>query len=135
MPKYFSFDKKIGCLLGVNFERHTLSYGNFILKIKNTFPILDIWCIFDRQTTFHLENCQNPMSFFVNPVLSKMASVKTNKNKNQTSLLKTNFSWLETLSFGLKRLLHSKGPKNAIHLWVRLRKFNGIEQCRFDIVQ
>ena len=42
-----------------------------------------------------------------------MASVKTNKNKNPTPLLKTNFG---TLLFGLKRFLHSKGPKNVIVL-------------------
>ena len=51
--------------------------------------------------------------------LSKMASIKTNKNKKRTPLLKTNFSWLETLSLGPKRFLHSKGPKNAICLWLR----------------
>ena len=35
-------------------------------------------------------------------------------------LLNTNFSRLETLSLGPKRFLHSKGPKNAICLWLRL---------------
>ena len=49
-------------------------------------------------------------------ILRKMASVKTNKNKNPTPLLKTNFSWLETLLLGPKRFLHSKGPKKAILL-------------------
>ena len=47
-----------------------------------------------------------------------MASIKINKNKKQTPLLKTNFSWLETLSLGPKRFLHSKGPKNGICLWL-----------------
>ena len=66
--------------------------------------------------------------------LRNMASVKTNKNKNRTPLLKTNFSWLETLSLGPKRFLHSKGPKNAICLWLRLGKLNRSKQCRFDFV-
>ena len=50
----------------------------------------------------------------------KMASVKTNKNKNLTPFLKTNFSGQETLYLGLKRFLHSIGPKNVICLWLRL---------------
>ena len=37
-------------------------------KSKTHSQFLDIWCIFDRQTTFHLEDCPKPMSFFVNPV-------------------------------------------------------------------
>ena len=48
--------------------------------------------------------------------LSEMASVKT--NKKQTPLPKTKFSWQESLSLVPKRLLHSKGPKNAICLWL-----------------
>ncbi len=60
-----------------------------------------------------------------------MASIKTNKNKKWTPLLKTNFSWLETLSLGPKRFLHSKGPKHAFCLWLRLRKS---EQCRICTV-
>ena len=60
-----------------------------------------------------------------------MTSVKTNENKNWTQLLKTNFSILETLFFGLKRFLHSKGPKNAICLWLILRN---IEQSQICIV-
>ena len=66
--------------------------------------------------------------------LNKMASIKTNKNKNLTPLLKTNFSWLETLSLGPKRFHHSEGPKNAICLWLRLGKWNGSKHCRLDIV-
>ena len=54
---------------------------------------------------------------FCKSSLSKMASIKTNKNKNQTSLMKTNFSWLKTFVLGPKRFLHSKGPKNAICLF------------------
>ena len=63
-----------------------------------------------------------------------MVSVKTNKNKNQTPLLKTNFSRQKTLSFGLKRFLHCRGPKNMICLWLRLGKLNGSKQCRIDFV-
>ena len=37
-------------------------------KSKTHSQFLDIWCIFDRQTAFHLEDCPKPMSFFVNPV-------------------------------------------------------------------
>ena len=60
--------------------------------------------------------------------LSKMASIKTNKNKKRTPLLKTNFSWLATLSLGPKRFLHSKGPKNAICLWLSHDKWH----CTFN---
>ena len=45
-----------------------------------------------------------------------MVSVKTNKKKNLTPLLKTNFWWKKTL--GPKQYIHSKGPKNAICLWL-----------------
>ena len=68
----------------------------------------------------HEKNWQVPDVVFCKSSLSKMASVKTNKIKNQTPLLKTNFSCLETLSLGPKRFLHSKGPKNAICLWLIL---------------
>ena len=51
-----------------------------------------------------------------------MASIKTNKIKNPTPLLKTNFLWIETLLLGPKRFLHSKGPKNAICLCLSQRK-------------
>ena len=37
-------------------------------------------------------------------------------NKTLTPLLKTNFSWLETLLMGQKGILHSKGLKNVIVL-------------------
>ena len=50
-----------------------------------------------------------------------MASFKTNKNKNWTPLVRTNFSKLETLSLGPKRFLYSKGHKSAICLWLTLR--------------
>ena len=46
-------------------------------KIHSQF--LDIWCIFDRQTTFHLEDCPKPMSFFVNPVQVKWNHLKQTK--------------------------------------------------------
>ena len=57
-----------------------------------------------------------------------MASVKTNKNKKRTALLKTNFWWQETLLLGPKPYLHSKGPKNAICLWLSHDK----EHCTFN---
>ena len=60
--------------------------------------------------------------------LSKMASIKTNKNKKRTALLKTNFWWQETLPLGPKWYLHSKGPKNAIYLWLSHDK----EHCTFN---
>ena len=44
----------------------TLSYGDFALKIKIHSQFLDIYCIFGRQTTFHLEDCPNLLSFCVN---------------------------------------------------------------------
>ena len=37
-------------------------------KSKTHSQFLDIWCIFARKTTFHLEDYPKPMSFFVNPV-------------------------------------------------------------------
>ena len=40
-----------------------------------------------------------------------MASLKTNKNTKRTPLLNINFSLLETLFFGPKRFLRSKGLK------------------------
>ena len=57
-----------------------------------------------------------------------MVSVKTNKNKKWTALLKTNFWWQGTLLLGPKRYLHSKGPKNAICLWLSHDK----EHCTFN---
>ena len=57
-----------------------------------------------------------------------MASIKTNKNKKQTALLKTNFWRQETLPLGPKWYLHSKGPKNAIYLWLSDDK----EHCTFN---
>ena len=67
----------------------------------------------------HEKNRQVPNVLFSKSSLSKMANIKTNKNKNRTPLLKTNFSWPETLSLGPKRYLHSKGPKNSICLWAQ----------------
>ena len=67
--------------------------------------------------------------------LSKMASVKTNKNRNWTPLLKTNFSWLETLSLGPKKFLYAKGPKNAICLQLRLKMLNNADSTLFDFSQ
>ena len=103
-----------------NILHHTLSYSNFILKIKNTFPT------FGYIMHFWFAGLSKSFVPFCKSILSKMASVKTNKNKNRTPLLKTNFSRLETLSFDPKRFLHSKGPKNAICLWLRL---GNIIQC------
>ena len=51
-----------------------------------------------------------------------MASIKTNKIKKRTPLHYINFWKLTTLLFCPKRLLHPKGPKNAICLWLRQRK-------------
>ena len=45
--------------------------------------------------------------------------------------LKTNFSWLATLSLGPKRFLHSKGPKNVICLWLRLGNIKQSQICNF----
>ena len=55
-----------------------------------------------------------------------VAFIKT--NKNQTALQKTNFWWQETLPLGPKWYLHSKGPKNAICLWLSHDK----EHCTFN---
>merc|ERR1712237_319469 len=69
---------------------------------------------------------------FWKSISSKMASVKTNKNKNRTPLLKINFSIQEFLSLGPKRFLHSKGPKNGICLWLSQDKENGHFQNASD---
>ncbi len=106
----------------------TLFYDDFKLIIKNTFPIWDLRCILCRQTTFHLEDCPKPLSFFVNPAYVKQHPLKQTKNKIRITLPKTNFSQLETLSLGPKRLLHSKGPKNGICLWLSQDKENGHAQ-------
>ena len=66
---------------------------------------------------------------FCKSSLSKMASVRTNKNKNLTPLLKANFSRQKTLSLGPKRFLHSKGPKNVICLWLRLGNIKQNQIC------
>ena len=50
-----------------------------------------------------------------------MASIKTNKIKKRTPLHNINFWKLTTLLFCPKRFRHSKGPKNAICLWLSLR--------------
>ena len=55
-----------------------------------------------------------------------MASIKTNKKR--TALLETNFWWQETLLLGLKWYPYSKGPKNAICLWLSHDK----EHCTFN---
>ena len=81
-----------------------------------------IWCIFARQTTFHLEDVKTDV-LLCKSSLSKMASVKTNKIKNQTSLWKTNFLRYTTLFLGPKRFVNSKGPKIALCLryaWLSL---------------
>ena len=57
-----------------------------------------------------------------------MVSVKTDKNKNWTPLLRTNFSRQETLPLDLKRFLHTKGPKNVLCLWLR-------PECGFSRLQ
>ena len=56
------------------------------------------------------------------PCLSKMASIKMNKIKKRTPLHNINFWKLTTLLFCPKRFFHSKGPKNAICLWLRIGK-------------
>ena len=58
-----------------------------------------------------------------------MASIKTNKIKKRTPLLCINFWKLTTLLFCPKRFLHSKGPKNAICLWLSHNK----EHCRLNM--
>ena len=98
-------------------------------KSKNTY-IPNFW-IYDAFLTnnFSFGGLPKTNVIFCKTGLSKMASVKTNKNKNRTRLLKTSFSWIETLSLGPKRFLHSKGPKNVICLWLRLWKSSENEQC------
>ena len=83
------------------------------LKHKTGLQLLVILCISDRQKCRQLKNQSGLVSFFCKSRFSKMVSVKTNKNKNGTPLLKINFSLLETLFLGPKRFLHSKGPKNT----------------------
>ena len=56
---------------------------------------------------------------FCKSILSKMASVKTYKIKNQTALWKTNFLRYTTLLLGPKRLVNSKGPKIALFVYVK----------------
>ena len=49
-----------------------------------------------------------------------MASIETNKIKKWMPLLYINFWKLTTLLFCPKWFIHSKGPKNAICLWLSL---------------
>ena len=58
-----------------------------------------------------------------------MASIKTNKIKKRTPLHNINFWKLTTLLFCPKRFRHSKGPKNAICLWLSHNK----EHCRLNM--
>ena len=58
-----------------------------------------------------------------------MASIKINKIKKQTPLHNINFWKLTTLLFCPKRFRHSKGPKNAICLWLSHNK----EHCRLNM--
>ena len=58
-----------------------------------------------------------------------MASIKTNKIKKRTPLHNINFWKLTTLLFCPKRFVHSKGPKNAICLWLSHNK----EHCRLNM--
>ena len=58
-----------------------------------------------------------------------MASIKTNKIKKRTPLLYINFWKLTTLLFCPKWFIHSKGPKNAICLWLSHNK----EHCRLNM--
>ena len=111
----------------------TVLYPLYIEDQKHIPNFLDIWCIFDRQN-FSFGGLFKTAVLFCKSSISKMVSVKTNKDKNRTPLLKTNFSWLETLSLCPKRFLHSKGPKYAICLWLRLEKLRGSTQSRFDSV-
>ena len=83
----------------------TLSYDNFILKIKNTFPIFGHIMHFCKTNNFPFGGLSKTDVLFCESSLSKMVSIKANKIKNWTPLLKTNFSWLETLSLGPKRSL------------------------------
>ena len=115
-------------------EGNTLSYDNFKLKIKNMFPIFGYMMHICQTNNFWFGGLSKSFVLFCKSSWSKMASVKTNKNKNRTPLLKTNFLWLETLHLGPKRFLYSKGPKNSICLWLRLGKLNGSKQSRFDFV-
>ena len=87
--------------------------ATFYWKSKTHSQFLDIWCIFDWQTTFHLEDCPKLMSFFVNPKIWHHFWIPT----------------LETLSLGPKRFLHSKGPKNVICLWLRLGNIKQSQIC------
>ena len=77
----------------VKLESHCPMVALIYIKRITCLQFFDMLTIFYRQSTFHLEVAQNDV-LFCKSSLSKMVSVKTNKNKNWTPLLKTNFSWL-----------------------------------------
>ena len=72
--------------------------------------------MFDESVETRKKNLYNVL--FCKFKLCKMASTKTNKIKKQTPLFYTNFLSYTTLLFGPKRLLHSKGLKNTLCLWL-----------------
>ena len=51
-----------------DFWRHTVLWWLWYMKKIIRLQFFDMFTIFVRQTTFHLEDCPKPMSFFVNPI-------------------------------------------------------------------
>ena len=58
---------------GSSVGTHTVRWQFFYWKSNSQF--LALWCIFDGQTTFHLDDCPKPLSFFCKSFLSQMESI------------------------------------------------------------
>ena len=86
------------------------------LKKNNMFLILTYLMLFRYIRMEKSKNWIYDDVLFCKSSLSKMASVKTNKIKNQTELWKTNFLRYTTLLLGPKGFVNSKGPKIAVCL-------------------
>ena len=115
----------------LNFLWTAYTLGNFHKRPqKNKLFLISIYLMLFRY--IRMEKSKNWIYddvLFCKSSLSKMASVKTNKIKNQTALWKTNFLRYTTLLLGPKRFLHSEGPKNVICLWLRLGNIKRSQIC------
>ena len=91
---------------------------------KNSHTWKPCWQNFGFFWAFSLEavNKKTTGRFWKYDNFRKWHPFKWTKTKIPTPLLKTNFSWLETLLLGLKRFLYFQGPKNAIWLCLSQRQ-------------
>ena len=112
---------------------NTLWIHMWLVELPNPNKMEQCWeCIFLKVYTQVITKIASKFFFTFPPLrkprLSKMASIKTNKIKKRTPLHNINFWKLTTLLFCPKRFFHSKGPKNAICLWLS----HDMKHCTFN---